>query len=215
MDTYIISMIQKIESKELEFNALNDMITRNTPQLNERITEIYKQNGLTMEQVTELSKCPCASTSQEGGANKFGFGGSTSKKVNPDIEKLNTALYRQLILKCHPDKTLNVETADFIAIKQSFENQDSYSLIKYIKTYKLDDFNEINEDLMIIIVQKKHEELRSNIKKIKMSIGYKLLMEGNIDSFVVQIKQLIEMQKENEYYKKRNEELRQKLSEDR
>ena len=67
--------------------------------------------------------------------------------------------------------------------------------------------------MSFVILEKKKNKLVEQINFVKNTIGYTLLINGNITKYISELKMLIELEKENEIYRQKNELLKNKLKE--
>ena len=169
--TYLTHKINKIEFKQAELDNLNLMLTHYTPSLETELTDILRTHN--------INYIPPINTNKKTSP--------TYQHRNQD-KPLSLAIYKKLAMVTHPDK--EPANIDFVQIKEAYDNNDTYSLIKYSVKYNLVE-DKSESSVAILILEKKLSELKSALVKIKSTIGYKLLLEGNIDTHINIIKSVM------------------------
>ncbi len=208
---YIKYTIDKIKSKQVNLNSLITMLSYYAQEVDRKFDDILMENNIDKSDVVYMqTACSCT--------------------TNPQIpveeyEQLMNSIYKSLALKTHPDKdncdnkidttytTYTTYTNDFIVIKDAYDNHDILTLIEFAGKYNLDEYiiENINVNLITVILEKKMFLIKNEIKNIKNSIGYQLLVVGNINSHIETLKQTIKIKKETEKWQKEKEEMEKKI----
>jgi len=202
---YIKCTTDKIKSKQSNLNSLISMLSYYAQEVDRKFDDILMENNIDKADVTYMhTTCTCTNNTQI---------------IVEEYEQLMNSIYKSLALKTHPDKdncnTKNdtAYTNDFITIKDAYDNRDILTLIEFAGKYNLDEHSIENMDanLITVILEKKMFLIKNEIKKIKTSLGYQLLVVGNINDHIETLKQTIKMKKENEKWKKEKEEMEKKI----
>ena len=205
---YLDHLLSKIKIKQSELETLNSTLSYYSTELDRKYYEILKKNNIDISHAFKKSE-------------KFNYC-STSDDIDKDDDKnvctndviisehklILDSLYKQLIMKTHPDKLVDSTNNDFINVKDAYEKQNVLQLIDYANKYKLLNSNleDFDINIIVVILEKKILEIKKDIKKIKSTIGFNLLV-NNIDDHIDSLKYTIKLANENEKHKKEHEKL--------
>ena len=199
---YLKYSLNKITLKQSELKTLSDTLTYYSKELDSKFAEILAKNNIDMAYVTGQPKCEHVI---ENNVNDNDI-------VINDHKQICDTLFKQLVLLTHPDKSNDPSTDDFINIREAFENENVLKLLDYANKYEL--FNNKLDDLDIniitVILEKELFKLKESITKLKSTIGYQMLIKGNINGNIEALKYSMQLTKENEKFKKEIDELRNK-----
>lgn len=187
---YINKLIKKIKLKECEYETVKNMIEHYNNLVEQSINDIFIAEQLNKDDVyKEFTHT------------------HTTKIVTmiPDYETLLNTLYKNLSLKTHPDKT-NGDDVDFKLIHQAYENKNILKLIEFAYHYKLLCIEDIDVNLLTLILEKEWATIKNKVKNLKNSVPYQYLINGDSN-----IRMMIDLYKENQLYKQKNENLRQEI----
>jgi hypothetical protein len=164
---YSTILINRINKRKIEINGINLILKDNSQLISEILNQILIDNDLKLEDLS-----------------------TPTQKINNNIDNppsndFLTKLYKTLALKAHPDKNNN-QDKDFIDIKEAYQNENITDLLFYSKKYELPEI--IFDGNVLLLLQKEYININNKLINCKSSIGYKLLIEGNIDSHIELIK---------------------------
>ena len=195
---YLDHKIKKIKLKQSELNHLSSMISHYSTEIETKILKILETNNINKTEIYNLTN---QSNNNIVLKHEYTCNSSPNFDFNPDlIQDFIATVYKQLILITHPDKNIDIDNDDFIQIKKAYDENDIYSLIEYSIKYNLmeNSFNNLDMNIIIVILERKILAIKNKINMIKSTLGYKLLIIGNIDSYITDLKMAIKMRKENE-----------------
>ena len=213
---YITNLIDKIRNKQSQLDIINNTISTYNNEIDKKFREILKENNIEYEYVMSKNK-KCEGDCCHHNINKSS---SNDEFMIPNFTEILNSLHKQLCIKTHPDKNGSSENSnklcdDFINIQKAYEDNDIFILIIYANKYDIFnyDIDKLTISLSFIILEKKKNKLTEQINFVKNTIGYSLLINGNITKYISELKMLIELEKENEIYRQKNELLKNKLKE--
>ena len=197
---YLKYSLNKITLKQSELKTLSDTLTYYSKELDNKFTEILVKNDIDMSFVTGQSKCI---HSIENNVNDNNI-------VINEHKQICDTLFKQLVLLTHPDKSNNSFTDDFINIKEAFDNENVLKLLDYANKYELfnNKLDDLDTNIITVILEKELFKLKESITKLKSTIGYQMLIKGNINSYIETLKYSMQLAKENEEFKKKIDELK-------
>lgn len=178
---YLKHVIKKIKLKECEYNTIKSMIGYYDYTLYEVINDICIESSVTFAEVFKHEHAHTHTSTSDD-----------QNKIIPDYDIFINALYKDLAVKTHPDKTENND--DFVIIKEAYEKKDILKLIDYANKYDLSNSQSINSNLLTLVLEKQLYETKNKVKQIKSTLGYQLLMQSKNDA-VKYIRELIETYK--------------------
>uniref|UniRef100_A0A6C0C897 J domain-containing protein n=1 Tax=viral metagenome TaxID=1070528 RepID=A0A6C0C897_9ZZZZ len=201
-DEYVKNKIKEIGLKRLEYDGLQAMFAKYGSEIDEKYRKILEENGIPFDFVTrkqEDSKCCCSVPAQ----NDDHF------TVLSEHEKLRTDLFKHLALVTHPDKN-NESKDDFLLIHAAYENHDTFMLLEYAIKYNVRKEN-ICDEMMTLILEKKMNKIIQKIENTKKTIAYHLLVHGNVDEHIANLKTLQRIDAENQELREKNRKLEEEL----
>jgi len=196
---YAKSKINEIKLKQIEHDSLTTMINKYGSEMDKKYQEILIVNGIDPNfRPKHAESCNCA---QEKDA--------AVPVIIDEYKNINATLFKNLALVSHPDKT-DSHTDDFLLIRAAYENNDVFTLLEYALKYDIEK-GDICDGTMMMILERKMNNIINKIDKIKTLLGYHLLIHGHVDSHVANLKQIIRLEKENQEYAERNKRLEELL----
>lgn len=186
---YINKLIKKIKLKECEYETVENMIKHYNNLVEQSINDIFIAEQLNKNDVYK----------------QFTYTHTKIITMTPDYQTLLNTLYKNLSLKTHPDKT-NGDDVDFKLIFQAYENKNILKMIEFANHYKLSCIEDIDINLLTLILEKEWLTIKNKVKNLKNSVPYQYLINGDGN-----IRMMIDLYKENQLYKQKNENLREEI----
>lgn len=189
MADYISHLVNKIKIKKIKFSSLDKLIKNHEQEINSTISKIFNENDVDPSEFI--------------------------KNVNEKIMKHTNELiiddnnfsnvYKQLLVATHPDKKICETDDDFVLIRSSYEKGDFLTIIECAEKYKYN----IDENSIILYLERQHDNLKNMIKKIKDSFSYHILIKNDLSQIYI----MIDLYKENKRLKFENEQLKKMMHE--
>lgn len=203
---YLNNLLNKINMKQSEFETLTNTISHYGKELDDKFMDILKQNNIDPScvfepQIKTSDSCNCNDHCTDNINNE-------NNEIN-EYKQIFDTLYKQLAFKTHPDKSNDPSNKDFIDIADAYEKKDILKLINYANKYELFDnkLENLNVYIVTVILEKHLHKIKQNITKLKSTVGFNLLIKGNIDTYIETLKYSIRIKKENEELKNKINEL--------
>lgn len=200
---YLNHLLNKIQLKQSELETLNNTISHYGKELDSKFMDILAQNNIDATYVFH----------QHNTNNTHNTNNYDNNVVIDEYKKLYDSLFKQLSLKSHPDKLNDQVQAhtDFINIKKAYDDKNILELLKYASKYELltGKLDDLDINLVNVILEKELIKVKDNVNKIRSTVGFQLLIKGDISSYIETIKCNAKSAEENEKFKKKIEEMKE------
>ena len=196
---YLKHLLEKITLKQSQLKTLNDTLMYYGSELDSKFQEIMTKNSINMSTINQQNCIHNANNANNTNDNI----------IMNDYKQICDLLFKQLALITHLDKSGDAFAQEFINIKKAFDDENIIELLGYANKYELlnNKLDDLNINMVTVILEKELSKLRKDITKLRSSVGYNMLVEGNIDNYIETLKDNMRMVEENEKMKKKIEEL--------
>jgi hypothetical protein len=186
---YIDNCIKKINRKQNQINKINELIQSYVSNVEDVWVKTLEKYSLSIEDSNNFKSYitnlyPCI---------------NNSKEPNIIYNTLIKELFKQLMLKVHPDKQTSYSSDKSCQeVQSAFDEQDIYKLICMAQRIGILNYNDIDTNLITLILEQKKYKLDKQIEQQKNTIIYKYIVCEDftcIDMYM----QSVKLHKFNEY----------------
>lgn len=210
---YVSYLLDKIKLKKKQLESLTSIVNHYDPNttklMNNQWQELCKKYNINDTEYSDFMQY----------FYKNPEPASVNLSLYDIIDSVLKPIYKKLVLATHSDKNIkNIEenttndttNKDFIDCKEAYDNKDYLKLIELANKYmvKIDNVDEI---LLITILEKSLYSLNEKIKKIKLSVEYRLIITDDLTYSAQIMEKNIRMYKEAQMLLKEKERLEKQV----
>lgn len=196
----ILHLVNKIKIKRAEIDCINHLYRQNKSKIDSIINDaIQKENLVDLYQefykVAKVCQdCPLIDLVDTSDPDD-------DLNLESKRKKICDLLYHQLSLKCHPDKSEDKTSQDFVIVNEAHKCQDLTTLIDYSHQYEII----CDDPYLYVCLSKDYQQVKMNALGHKQSPVHHIIFEGHLQPIINSLKDIKNL-------RHRNDELERKIA---